>query len=70
MSVYQVEQYYVHIKLDNLTDGKKIKIEDLLHDKGWTNYEFNKDDILIVDDIESESDGVNLEEDIKKIMKE
>jgi len=70
MSVHQVEQYYVHIKLDNLTDGKKIKIEDLLHDEGWTNYEFNKDDILIVDDIESESDGVNLEEDIKKIMKE
>jgi hypothetical protein len=63
MAVYQVEEYYISVAID---ERKKPEIEELLSDEGYTNYQYNDGD-LIVDDIESEEAGYSLEESVLNI---
>ena len=66
MSVYQVEQYYIFIK-KQFTEEEVLAIEKLLEDSGFSNYEF-ADHGLVVDDFESESEGVALEAEIEELI--
>jgi len=69
MSVYQVEDYYISMSGLNLTDGQKSSIDELLSDEGYSNYEFQDNNaVLVIDDIPSESDGDKLEDQINEII--
>jgi hypothetical protein len=71
MSVYQVEQYYIHMNLKNveITADIKGRICAHLEESNWTNYEFQDNDTtLIIDDIEDESEGESLEAEIIHII--
>lgn len=69
MSVHQVEEYYIHISGLSIDPGIKQEIEDYLDDEGFSNYEFQDDDsVLVVDNIESESEGEHVEERITQII--
>lgn len=62
MSVYQVEEYYIHIQFDEaLSDDGKEVLKQTIEDEGYSQYEIT-DTEVIVDGIESEQDGINLEE--------
>jgi hypothetical protein len=69
MSVYQVEEYYIHMSGLKVSAPQKEAIEELLNDEGFSNYEFQDNDtVLVVDDITSESDGDTLESEIESIL--
>lgn len=62
MSVYQVEEYYVHIKFDSdLSDDGKEVLRTKIEGEGYTDYEITDNEVT-VDGIESEQVGVELEE--------
>lgn len=61
MSVYQIEEYYIHIQFEEaLSDDGKEVIKQTIEGEGYSQYEIT-DDEVIVDGIESESDGLRLE---------
>lgn len=62
MSVYQVEEYYIHIQFDEeLSDDGKETLRQTIEGEGYDRYEITNDEV-IVDGIESEQDGLELEE--------
>ena len=62
MSVYQVEEYYVHIQFDEeLSDDGKETLRQTIEDEGYDSYEIT-DTAVVVDGIESEQEGLELEE--------
>ena len=62
MSVYQVEEYYIHIQFDHeLSDDGKETLKQTIEEEGYDRYEIT-DTEVIVDGIESEQDGLDLEE--------
>ena len=61
MSVYQVEQYYVHVDISGTTDLDKKRIKDCLVENNWDDHEF-QEDCLVVDGFESDSDAGNCNE--------
>lgn len=61
MSVYQVEEYYIHIEFDKeLSDDEKDTLRKTIEDEGYDRYEITNTEV-IVDGIESEKDGLMLE---------
>ncbi len=61
MSVYQVEEYYIHIQFDEeLSDDGKETLRQTIEDEGYDRYEITNDEV-IVDGIESEQEGLILE---------
>lgn len=61
MSVYQVEEYYIHIQFDEeLSDDGKETLRQTIEDEGYDRYEITNDEV-IVDGIESEQEGLSLE---------
>lgn len=61
MSVYQIEEYYVHIQFeDELSDDGKETLKQTIESEGYDRYEIT-DTEVIVDGIESESAGEELE---------
>lgn len=70
MSVHQVEEYYIHLEFKgSLSPNAHDEIESLLEDEGFSNFEFqDNDSVLIVDDISSEHEGEELEERIKQLL--
>ena len=68
MPVHQVEEYYLHMNL-NIEEKEKHEIEGVLSEEGYSNYEFQDGDtVLVVDDIEDQSSGENLEERINGLI--
>ena len=68
MPVHQVEEYYLHMNL-NIEEKGKNEIEGVLSEEGYSNYEFQDGDtVLVVDDIEDQSSGENLEERINGLI--
>lgn len=62
MSVYQVEEYYVYIKFeDELSEDGKETLRQTIEDEGYTSYEITNNSVT-VDGIESEQEGMQLEE--------
>ena len=62
MSVYQVEEYYIHIQFDHeLSDDGKETLKQTIEDEGYDRYEIT-DTEVIVDGIESQQAGLDLEE--------
>ncbi len=61
MSVCQVEQYYIHLKVDGL-DSKKEEIKSVLLKNNCMNYDFQGDDNLVVEDFECEFDAGKVEQ--------
>lgn len=69
MATHQVEEYYTHISELSLTDKQKKHIEDWLCDNGYSNYEFqDNDSVLVIDDVESECSGDELEAQVFHII--
>ena len=69
MPVCQVEEYYLYMSGLEINRGQKGIIEEILSDEGWSNYEFQDDNTtLIVDDIDSESAGESLEDEIRRVL--
>ena len=62
MSVYQVEEYYVYIEFEyELSEDGKETLKQAIEEEGYTSYEI-ADKSVTVDGIESEQDGLQLEE--------
>ena len=62
MSVYQVEEYYIHIQFDHeLSDEGKDTLKQTIEDEGYDRYEIT-DKEVIVDGIETEQAGIDLED--------
>lgn len=61
MSVYQVEQFYIHLSTKGCDSKLLAKITELLHENNCTDYEF-QGCFLVIDGFESECDAVNIEE--------
>lgn len=62
MATYQVEEYYVHMSGLELTQENKTDIEAILSEEGYSDYEFQDNDtVLVVDGIEDQHSGENLE---------
>ncbi len=61
MSVYQVEEYYVHIDISGTTDKDMVCIRKLLEDNNWDASNIQKDDIII-EGFESEIDALCCDE--------
>lgn len=71
MSVHQVEEFYIHMSGLNMTAEVKEQIEEHLSNEGYSNYEFQDvDTVLVIDDIPSECDGDTLESEIVEILSE
>ncbi|MDB4261396.1 hypothetical protein N9878_00875 [bacterium] len=68
MSVFQVEQYYVFIDGVKFTSESKHRIENWLADKGWSNYEFQGNSTLVIDDFESESEAEQAQKEIINLI--
>lgn len=69
MTVHQVEEYYIHMSGLDITAEVKEQIEEHLSDEGYSNFEFQDDDtVLVVDDIPSESEGDDLESEIQSLI--
>jgi len=69
MAVHQVEEYYVHMSNLSINAATKEGIENYLSEEGYPNYEFQDGDtVLVIDDVESENDGDNLESQIESII--
>lgn len=70
MTVYQVEEYYLSIVFDGAVSKKAREgIESLLSDEGFSNYEFqDNDSVLVIDDIPSEHEGEALESQIIELL--
>ncbi len=70
MSVYQVEQYYLYMSKLTMSEDQRDKIKEYLDGEGYgCNFEENNT-ALTVDEIESESEGYDLEEQINLILEE
>ena len=67
MSVYQIEQYYVHMSIKGFSVQLKDSIKELLGDHSCSDYEF-QEDYLIVDGFESEHDADIIEEFIHDLV--
>lgn len=66
MTVHQVEEYYLHLKVN---PEKKEEIEALLEELCYSDIEFlQKDSMLLVNSITTEEDGIDLERQIKKLV--
>lgn len=64
MSVYQVEEYYIHIQFDDeLSEDGKETLKRTIEGEGYDRYEIT-DKEVIVDGIESEQAGLDLEEQL------
>jgi len=62
MSVYQVEDYYIHMTFSELNEEQKKSIENHLCEENYLDYDFQDDNhTLVINEIESEFDGQNLE---------
>ncbi|ANY29578.1 hypothetical protein BOX08_gp13 [Pseudoalteromonas phage BS5] len=62
MSVYQVEEYYVHIVFeDELSEDGKETLKQTIEGEGYSDYEIT-DNSVTVDGVESEQEGLQLEE--------
>ena len=62
MSVYQVEEYYVYIEFEyQLSEDDKETLKQAIEEEGYTSYEI-ADKSVTVDGIESEQEGLQLEE--------
>ena len=66
MSVYQVEQYYIHVDITGKTKNQLIEISELLQEYSCDDYEFCEE-YLVVDGFESEGDASDLEDLVKAI---
>lgn len=56
MSVYQVEQYYVHVDISGATELDRERLRVLLAENDWDDHEF-QDDSLVIDGFESDSEA-------------
>ena len=62
MSVYQVEEYYVYIEFEcELSEDDKETLKQAIEEEGYISYEI-ADKSVTVDGIESEQEGLQLEE--------
>lgn len=70
MSVHQVEEYYIHLNFGGtLSSGAHDEIEAILANEGYSDFEFQDDDsVLVVDGIPSEHDGDILESLIQGVV--
>lgn len=70
MATHQVDEFYLHIQFsDMISEIKRGEISEYLLKQGYSRFEFQFGDELIIDDIESESCGDNLEILINKMVK-
>ena len=67
MSVFQVEQYYIHVDITGKTKAGLIEIAELLQEYSCDDYEFC-DEYLVVDGFESEGDASTIEDLIESIQ--
>lgn len=56
MSVYQVEEYYVHVDISGTTELDRSRIKELLIENNWGDHELQGDD-LIVDGFDSKGEA-------------
>lgn len=69
MSVYQVEEFYVHMQDLKMTQKQKGLIKDYLTQEDCPGYEFQDNDtMLVIDGVESEYHGEILEDHIKSLL--
>ena len=69
MSVYQVEQFYIHISTEGFNVELIEKIKFLLIENDWQDYEF-QEGALVVDGFEGEYDALGIEELIQDLITE
>jgi len=69
MTVNQVEEYYVYMSGLTITESQKKEIKDYLLEENHTNYEFQDNDTeIVIDDVNSEQEGEEIEYRINKIL--
>ena len=69
MAVHQVEEYYIHISGHVITERARTDIESHLEQQGYAEYEFQDDfTVLVVDGIQEELEGDNLERELEIII--
>ena len=66
MSVYQVEQYYIH---NNIKKANVKIIKEYLEGNGLNDYEIQSDNTITVDGFECEHEAWRHEENISKLNK-
>ena len=70
MSVYQVEEYYIHIDISEMNTRGRLKTTKYLDDNNCDDYELQTDGNLTVDNFESESDAENIEHGIEALLED
>jgi hypothetical protein len=69
MSVYQVEEFYIHIAECEVSESTIDAIKELLSNEGWRDYEIKMTGQIVVDGIPSEHEALELEEKIQSLIK-
>jgi len=71
MPTHQIEEYYLYINNITVSDEQKEEIEILLSDEMFADYEFQDGNTcLVVDGVQNESEGDELEDKIMAIIKD
>ena len=72
MSVYQIEQYYIHLSFIHPLSDKSVleAIDLLLGDEGCLDWEFQEEgEYLVVDGFESKSDAEQIENELINLLR-
>ena len=68
MTVYQVEEYYIVIDAKQGQVPDKAKAEEVLQEEGLSNYEWDDDNRLIIDELQDEHEAEDLESKLKEFF--
>ena len=65
MSVYQVEQYYIHMSIEGVDEGK---LKDYLSENGLSDYDIDAgNEVIVIDGMECDNMAAQHEEEINQL---
>jgi len=68
MSVYQIEQFYIHLDISKLDAIARLEVAKYLEDNNYSDFEVQGDGFIIVDNFESVMDAEVIEHGIIEIL--
>ena len=68
MSVYQVEQFYIHLDISKLKTVGRLKVVKYLEDNDYSEFEVQGDGFIVIDGFEDSTDAENIEFGIIEIL--
>ena len=68
MSVYQIEQFYIHLDISKLKTIGRLKVAKYLEDNNCGDFEIQGDGFIVVDNFESVMDAEIIEHGITEIL--